>query len=687
MTDGVVPNTDGFELIIKSEEMEEINKRAMNDESDIDDGKHFMIPPSRTLDLLFFRMIYHHMLVEETGKESDSITTKEEEAGVPVSAFQRTLERMFFVLRDPKGFDARDFDVDGNGRVGWNEFVDVFRQREVVIHLSIMERIFMTLSDPESCWLAQGASVFVLMVIATSSVCFMLGTMFQFQQEPEGDLPPEPFPIFGHVEMACLAIFVVEYLARLLTCWSVREEVIDQKQLMALTIGYEAIRRSTPLSRIIGFIFEPANLIDLAAILPGVIGALPGVVIDGGGFVVLRLIRLTRVFRAPAIREPAQVIAKTIKRSTKALGILVFNLMLGIVIFGSLMYLCERGKWDPENRKYMRPLDGVRTWDQNTSTYTVEQEESPFVSIPHSFWWAIVTATTVGYGDHYPTTSIGFVIATLNMMFSLVMTALPVGVIGGTFANVWDEVHQKKDEEIISKKKQISTIKASKQRFKPFDTMSKLMLIDVWNDRFKKEGKKAFVDGPDGLVELDAPRPLKGDFMGSAKIELDLHPLKATSATKEVKLQPDYDTVQREVTGMIVVKYQWTPTLQPKVEGSDGVNNAAEGGSQDRLVGQLYVSIISGHGLLNVNLGNPSQPSSNPYCQVLCYPKPPAFQRALVEPCIWRTPSSETCNPEWNFNHSFQYAWMSTPQNRQTKPDWDAKQGSRTNASQLSLPP
>ena len=159
---------------------------------------------------------------------------------------------------------------------------------------------------------------------------------------------------------------------------------------------------------------ERRHVIDLAAIVPGVISSfLPSLFSQGGGggFVVLRLIRLTRVFRAPVIREPATIIAITIRRSAKALFVLGVNLGLGIIIFGSLMYLAEQGKWNADDHTYLRETG--RTWNalanDGKGAWEKATEESPFVSIPHTLWWAITTATTVGYGDNYPTTGLGYV--------------------------------------------------------------------------------------------------------------------------------------------------------------------------------------------------------------------------------------------------------------------------------------
>ena len=63
----------------------------------------------------------------------------------------------------------------------------------------------------------------------------------------------------------------------------------------------------------------------------------------------------------------------------------------------------------------------------------VEQFPSPFQSIPQSFWWCIVTLTTVGYGDMYPYSVEGKIVGVLTMLVGLIMLALPPSIIGTNF--------------------------------------------------------------------------------------------------------------------------------------------------------------------------------------------------------------------------------------------------------------
>ena len=67
-------------------------------------------------------------------------------------------------------------------------------------------------------------------------------------------------------------------------------------------------------------------------------------------------------------------------------------------------------------------------------------DPNPFTSIPASFWWSMVTATTVGYGDHVPVRPLGKLVAAVTMISGIIILALPVTVISSRFAAVLREI-------------------------------------------------------------------------------------------------------------------------------------------------------------------------------------------------------------------------------------------------------
>jgi len=653
-------SADGHEIQLRNEKaLEQMNLRMLSaTEKPYSKGKGFIIPREIPMELLRIRVIFTRL------REQTQHLDVDQEGGVPVEAFQRAFERLFFLLSDTQGFNAKEYDENTDGFVTWGEFFHVYKRRNIKIKLSIFERIYLTVEDPDSSHLAQIVSIVVLLTIIVSSFCFILGTVRQCQHQDPPRSEPKPVPEFETIETICLVLFILEYVARLFTVWAVRSEIFDEDKILTLVIGYEPLSHTPPWLRLLKFIFAPSNLIDLAAILPALLSAFMDQ--DGGGFVVLRLIRLTRIFRAfkaPALAEPVHVISQTISQSTKALYVLVFNLLLGIVIFGSLMYLVEgQGQWSMEKQKYERKV-GQR-WNDTIADWEDVVDVSPFQSIPETFWWAIVTATTVGYGDDYPVTPLGKIVAVLTMVFSLVILALPVGVIGGTFSQVWDDYKLERKQAAETRRNEMIFITKAIQRLDP-TRMSSLMLIEVWNDQL----------GDEGYCE----RPAPAKFMGEVTLQLDLPMTQEVTKREKLHLEQNNDMVKRAITGSITVEYKWVPRNRQNGTalqlGDDLVITGRQSITETfELEGTLTVTIVSAENLVNLDFTKRDSASS-PYCMVLCYPTSPDKGDSLY-PCVWRTPTvKNNLNPVWDKAKAFSFNWKPkqvTEQVASTRRTWES---------------
>lgn len=162
------------------------------------------------------------------------------------------------------------------------------------------------------------------------------------------------------------------------------------------------------------FFRSAMNLIDLAAIVPYFIALGTELAQQRGigqpamSLAVLRVIRLVRVFRVFKLSRHStglQILGQTLKASMRELGLLIFFLLIGVVLFSSAVYFAE-----------------------------AEDAATAFTSIPQAFWWAVVTMTTVGYGDMAPVTVGGKLVGSLCAIAGVLTISLPVPVIVSNFS-------------------------------------------------------------------------------------------------------------------------------------------------------------------------------------------------------------------------------------------------------------
>ncbi len=160
----------------------------------------------------------------------------------------------------------------------------------------------------------------------------------------------------------------------------------------------EYILRLISVGRPLRYATSFFGIIDLLAILPTYFSVLfPG----SQYFLVIRIIRLLRIFRilklVQYLRE-SRLLVKALRASGRKVTVFLFTVLILVVIFGSLMYV-------------------------------IEGEENGFTSIPMSIYWAIVTLTTVGYGDISPQTGLGQALASIIMILGYSIIAIPTGIV------------------------------------------------------------------------------------------------------------------------------------------------------------------------------------------------------------------------------------------------------------------
>lgn len=140
------------------------------------------------------------------------------------------------------------------------------------------------------------------------------------------------------------------------------------------------------------------GIIDMLAILPSYLAlVLPG----SQYFLVVRVFRVLRVFRILRLAEhviEASKLADALKASWTKITVFIYSVVAIVVVVGSAMYV-------------------------------IETPESGFTSIPASIYWAIVTMTTVGYGDISPQTPLGQMLAAIVMIMGYAIIAVPTGIV------------------------------------------------------------------------------------------------------------------------------------------------------------------------------------------------------------------------------------------------------------------
>lgn len=174
------------------------------------------------------------------------------------------------------------------------------------------------------------------------------------------------------------------------------------------------------------------NIVDVVAIVPFFIDLATSAGSSVAIIRVLRLARILRIFKAGKYKDGTNLLNKCLWNSLPALSLLFFYTAIGVVLFGSIIYFVESGEYtvneDFPDGAYLR-----------SDRFGTGQEISPFTSIPVACYWVIVTATTVGYGDLYPTTGWGRFIACVTMYCGVLVLALPISVVGSNFSREYEK--------------------------------------------------------------------------------------------------------------------------------------------------------------------------------------------------------------------------------------------------------
>ena len=249
------------------------------------------------------------------------------------------------------------------------------------------------MDDPISSNAAKAIALFSLLTILLSVAIFCLETHEAFREEVKVNVTinttngtsweivtdERPMDFVFYVETCCIIWFSLEFVLRLFSC-----------------------------PNKLNFCKKWLNIVDFLSILPYFFDSLEPNNQATGLLRVVRVCRVFRVFKLTRHSVGLKILWHTLHASMKELFILGIFMFLGVVIFASLIYYAEKLFEGPY--------------------------PTHFSDIPRGFWWAVVTMTTLGYGDMVPSTFAGQIVGTMCALSGLLTIALPVPVIVSNFS-------------------------------------------------------------------------------------------------------------------------------------------------------------------------------------------------------------------------------------------------------------
>ena len=176
--------------------------------------------------------------------------------------------------------------------------------------------------------------------------------------------------------------------------------------IFTILFTIEYILRLYSVGRPLAYAKSFFGIVDLLAILPTYLSIFfPGTQY----FLVIRVLRVLRIFRVLKLVQylgEAQQLMQALRASRRKITVFLFTVLTLVIIFGALMYL-------------------------------IEDRDAGFTSIPKSIYWAIVTLTTVGYGDISPQTGFGQAVSAIIMVIGYGIIAVPTGIVTAELSKVY----------------------------------------------------------------------------------------------------------------------------------------------------------------------------------------------------------------------------------------------------------
>ncbi|XP_033966696.1 voltage-gated potassium channel regulatory subunit KCNF1 [Pseudochaenichthys georgianus] len=245
------------------------------------------------------------------------------------------------------------------------------------------------MEKPGSSLPARVIAIISFLSVLVSALVMCIGTIPELQVKNADDKLVE-HPTLEGIDTACMLWFTAEYLLRLASSPNKLHftlSFMNAIDFLAIMPFYVVLTLTS---------LGTASMMELANVQQAVQA--------------LRIMRIARIFKLARHSSGLQTLTYALKSSLKELGLLLMYMGVGIFVFSALAYTMEQS-----------------------------HPETLFSSIPQSFWWAIITMTTVGYGDIYPKTTLGRCNAAVSFLCGVIAIALPIHPIINNFVVVYNK--------------------------------------------------------------------------------------------------------------------------------------------------------------------------------------------------------------------------------------------------------
>ncbi|KAI0232270.1 Potassium voltage-gated channel subfamily C member 4 [Lamellibrachia satsuma] len=196
-------------------------------------------------------------------------------------------------------------------------------------------------------------------------------------------LTTQPHPVLEQLDSFCTCFFTIEFIVRLIAApdrisfWKSPMNIIDVLCVLPMWIKYIMLLSNVSVNM---------KLLAVYFLI-----------------MMLRVLRICRVLRMARHYTAVKILLLALKASLRELLMLLIFVFIVVLIFSVIIYYAEFF------------------------------EEDTFQSIPHGYWWAIITLTTVGYGDMYPKSVMGYLVGAMCALTGILATGLPVPIIANNF--------------------------------------------------------------------------------------------------------------------------------------------------------------------------------------------------------------------------------------------------------------